>query len=163
MPIDIPGMPPRTVDVLLELRARVSEKAAAAKGRGGLQGPRSLKMSNAILVLKPSKADYKSGVYVIRAGSGQNGSALGLVCAKAQALGIEVFGCTSKLKFRTLRQKGHGKQCSGRGGSSNPGGRTRKFCGFASRRVETLRACLLWTRQTRGLNIFLHFVWDSLL
>ena len=34
MPIDIPGMPPRTVDVLLELRARVSEKAAAAKGRG---------------------------------------------------------------------------------------------------------------------------------
>jgi len=32
MPIDIPGMPPRTVDVLLELRARVSEKAAAAKG-----------------------------------------------------------------------------------------------------------------------------------
>ncbi|CAE7233683.1 Dnajb8 [Symbiodinium natans] len=32
MPVDIPGMPPRTVDVLLELRARAAEKAAAAKG-----------------------------------------------------------------------------------------------------------------------------------
>ncbi|CAK9015938.1 unnamed protein product [Durusdinium trenchii] len=32
MPLDIPGMPPRTVDVLLEIRARAAEKANARKG-----------------------------------------------------------------------------------------------------------------------------------
>ena len=35
MPVDIPGMPPRTVDVLLELRAKAAERAAAAKGGTG--------------------------------------------------------------------------------------------------------------------------------
>ena len=32
MPLNIPGMPPRTVDVLLEIRARAAEKQEAQKG-----------------------------------------------------------------------------------------------------------------------------------
>lgn len=32
MPLTIPGMPPRTVDVLLEIRARAAEKQEAQKG-----------------------------------------------------------------------------------------------------------------------------------
>ena len=34
MPLTLPGMPPRTVDVLLEIRARAAEKQEAQKGPG---------------------------------------------------------------------------------------------------------------------------------
>ena len=32
MPLTLPGMPPRTVDILLEIRARAAEKQEAQKG-----------------------------------------------------------------------------------------------------------------------------------